>query len=168
MTLRTVLHYPNPRLRVVARPVTTFDAELQKLVNDMFETMYENHGGGLAATQIDVPLRVVVIDPTGSQEKQIVLINPEIMDTKGQMINEEGCLSVPDIFEEVERAEYVKMKAQDVTGKEFIIESSGDYLAACLQHETDHLNGKLFVDYLSLLKQERIRKKIEKMKRRVL
>ncbi len=163
MALRKILHYPNSRLRIKAKPVENFDKELQRLIDDMFETMYEDHGGGLAATQLDVQLQVIVIDPNCDKKNTYVLINPEVLETSGAKKSEEGCLSVPGIFETVERAEYVKVKAFDRHGNEFIIESRGDYLAACLQHEVDHLNGKLFVDYLSPLRLRRAKQKMKKL-----
>jgi peptide deformylase len=168
MTLRKILHYPNPRLRLIAELVDEIDDEIRQLVKDMFETMYEDNGGGLAATQIDAHKRIVVIDPGADKKIQYVLINPEIIEEEGSMTGSEGCLSVPGVSESVTRAEYVKVKALDLNGKEFIIEAKGDYLAACLQHEIDHLNGKLFIDGLSSMKVQRIRKKIEKMKKTVM
>ncbi len=163
MALRKILHYPNPSLRIKAKPVEKFDKELQQLIDDMFETMYEDHGGGLAATQIDVHLQVVVIDPEGDKKNTYILINPEILEMSGKKKAEEGCLSVPGIFEAVERAESVKVKAQDRHGKEIIIESKGDYLAACLQHEIDHLDGKVFIDHLSSLRLRRVKQKLKKL-----
>lgn len=163
MALRKILHYPNPRLRIKAKPVGKFDDKLQQLIDDMFETMYEDHGGGLAATQIDVQLQVIVIDPTCEKKNTYVLINPEILETSGKKKYEEGCLSVPGILEVVERAEYVKVKAFDRHGKEMIIESTGDYLAHCMLHEIDHLNGKLFIDLLSPLKLRRVKQKMKKL-----
>jgi peptide deformylase len=167
MAQRTVLHFPDPRLRTKALPVETFDKELQTLVDDMFETMYAEYGIGLAATQVNAPLRVIVIDLSEEQNKPLCLINPELLETHGTEQMDEGCLSVPGIFETVERASDVKVRYFDRHGKpqELV---TGDLLAVCIQHEIDHLNGKLFVDYLSPLKRQRIQKKLEKHRRQVL
>jgi peptide deformylase len=161
MALRTILEYPDPRLRTRAQPVTRFDAELGRLVDDMFETMYAAPGIGLAATQVDVHKRVIVIDVSADRAQPLVFINPEILSREGQETSEEGCLSVPDNFAEVKRAAKVRVRAQDRTGAVFERDYD-DILAVCVQHEIDHLEGKLFVDYLSDLKRERIRKKLEK------
>lgn len=161
MALRTILEYPDPRLRTRAQPVNQFDAELGKLIDDMFETMYAAPGIGLAATQVDVHKRVVVIDISEERNQPLVFINPEILSREGEEVSEEGCLSVPENFAEVKRAAKVRIRAQDRNGEVF----ERDYdevLAVCIQHEMDHLEGKLFVDYLSDLKRERIRKKLEK------
>jgi peptide deformylase len=156
-----ILEYPDPRLRTRAKPVEVFDQALAKLVDDMFETMYEAPGVGLAATQVDVHKRLIVMDVSEGKRAPQVFINPEIMASEGVGTGEEGCLSVPGIFDEVKRAAKVRARAQDVTGKFFEVEL--DALAAvCLQHEMDHLEGKLFVDYLSDMKRDRIRKKLEK------
>lgn len=163
MALRKILHYPNPRLRLKAEPVTKFDADLQQLIDDMFETMYEDRGIGLAATQIDVQQQVIVIDLECNQKSTYVLVNPEIIELSGMRKLEEGCLSVPGLYEAVERPDHVKVKAYDRYGKRIIVESNGDYLAACLQHEIDHLRGKLFIDYLSPLKLKRAKKKLNKI-----
>jgi peptide deformylase len=161
MALRTILEYPDPRLRTRAQPVTQFDAELGQLIDDMFETMYAAPGIGLAATQVDVHKRVVVIDVSEERNQPLVFVNPEILSREGEEVSEEGCLSVPENFAEVKRAAKVRIRAQDRKGEVF----ERDYdevLAVCIQHEMDHLEGKLFVDYLSDLKRERIRKKLEK------
>jgi peptide deformylase len=161
MALRTILEYPDPRLRTRARPVTQFDAELKQLVEDMFETMYAAPGIGLAATQVDVHKRVIVIDVSKDRDEPLVFINPEILSREGEESSEEGCLSVPDNFADVKRSAKVRVRAHDRDGVVF----ERDYdevLAVCIQHEMDHLEGKLFVDYLSDLKRERIRKKLEK------
>ncbi len=161
MALRTILEYPDPRLRTRARPVTQFDAELKQLVDDMFETMYAAPGIGLAATQVDVHKRVIVIDVSKDRDQPLVFINPEILSREGEEISEEGCLSVPENFADVKRAAKVRIRAFDRDGAAFERDYD-DVLAVCIQHEMDHLEGKLFVDYLSDLKRERIRKKLEK------
>ena len=159
--MRTILEYPDPRLRTRAQPVTRFDAELQQLVDDMFETMYAAPGIGLAATQVDVHKRVIVIDVSKDRDQPQVFINPEILSREGEESSEEGCLSVPDNFADVKRAAKVRVRANDRNGEVFERDYD-DVLAVCIQHEIDHLEGKLFVDYLSDLKRERIRKKLEK------
>jgi peptide deformylase len=156
-----ILEYPDPRLRTKAKPVEVFDGALAKLVADMFETMYLAPGVGLAATQVDVHKRLIVMDVSEGKDQPQVFCNPEILTEEGVGITEEGCLSVPGIFDEVKRAATVRARAQDVTGKTFEVDLEG-LAAVCLQHEMDHLEGKLFVDYLSDLKRERIRKKLEK------
>lgn len=161
MALRTILEYPDPRLRTRAQPVTRFDAELEQLVDDMFETMYAAPGIGLAATQVDVHKRVIVIDVSKDRDQPLVFINPEILSREGEESSEEGCLSVPDNFADVKRAAKVRVRARDRNGEVFERDYD-DVLAVCVQHEMDHLDGKLFVDYLSDLKRERIRKKLEK------
>jgi peptide deformylase len=161
MALRTILEYPDPRLRTRAQPVTQFDAELGKLIDDMFETMYAAPGIGLAATQVDVHKRLVVIDVSKDRNEPLVFINPEILSREGEEVSEEGCLSVPENFAEVKRAAKVRIRAQDRKGTVFERDYD-DVLAVCIQHEIDHLDGRLFVDYLSDLKRERIRKKLEK------
>ena len=159
-----ILHFPDDRLRKVAKPVSEVDDNIRQLVDDMFETMYEAPGIGLAATQVNVQKRVVVIDVSHEKEQPLCLINPEIIAKDGVEQHEEGCLSVPGIYETVERAEHIKVKALDRDGNPFELET-GDLLAVCIQHEIDHLDGKLFVDYLSALKRNRIRKKLEKQKK---
>ena len=166
MSTRKVLHYPDLKLKVVAKPIENIDGALQALIDDMFETMYENYGCGLAATQIDVPLHLVTIDFSRDRSKPIVMINPEIIESSGKHTEEEGCLSFPGIGVPVERAEYVKVKALNRHGKEFTIDGKGDYFSACLQHEIDHLKGRTLADYVSPLKQHFIRKKIEKAKKK--
>jgi peptide deformylase len=161
MALRTILEFPDPRLRTRARPVTEFGAALGTLIDDLFETMYAAPGIGLAATQIDVHQRVIVIDISKERAEPLVLVNPEILSREGEASTEEGCLSVPGIFDDVKRAAKVRVRFQDRSGA--VIERDyDDILAVCIQHEMDHLEGKLFVDYLSDLKRERIRKKLEK------
>ena len=165
MAIRKILYLPDDRLRQVAKVVETFDDELQLLINDMFDTMYHARGVGLAAPQIGVSLRLSVIDVIGDKKEQLVIINPEIISTSGEKEFEEGCLSVPGAYDTVIRAEKVTVKALDRTGKPFEIKADG-LLAECLQHEIDHLNGKLFVDLLSPLKRAMARRKLEKFKRR--
>jgi peptide deformylase len=164
MARLTILEFPDPRLRTRAQAVKSFDAGLTKLVADMFETMYAAPGIGLAATQVDVHRRVVVIDTSEQHDHPEVFINPEILARDGEEVSEEGCLSVPTIFEEVKRAARVRVRACSVDGVSFERELDG-LLAVCLQHEMDHLEGKLFVDYLSTLKRDRIRRKLEKDRR---
>ena len=161
MAILEVLRFPDERLRTVAKPVEKVDNEITKLVEDMFETMRDENGIGLAATQINVHKRVVVMDVTEDQDNPLVFINPEITHMEGKTISEEGCLSVPNNYAKVERAEKVTVKALNKDGKEFSLDAEG-LLAICIQHELDHLKGKLFVDYLSPLKRQRIRTKLEK------
>jgi peptide deformylase len=156
-----ILEYPDPRLRTRAQPIEVFDAALAQLAADMFETMYAAPGVGLAATQVDVHKRLIVMDVSEGKQDPRVYCNPEILTQEGSGVTEEGCLSVPGIFDEVKRALSVRARAQDVTGKFFEVDLDG-LAAVCLQHEMDHLEGKLFVDYLSDLKRERIRKKLDK------
>jgi len=164
MAKRTILEFPDPRLRTRAQPVTRFDAALGTLIDDMFETMYAAPGIGLAATQLDVHQRVIVIDLSKEHTEPLVLINPEILAREGEASTEEGCLSVPGIFDEVKRAAKIRLRAHDRNG-EVSERDYDDILAVCIQHEMDHLEGKLFVDYLSDLKRERIRKKLDKERR---
>ena len=156
-----ILHYPNPRLRNSAKPVEKFDKELEEFAENMLETMYHSSGIGLAATQVGVSQRVIVIDVSEDRDQPLCLINPEILEQEGEEVSEEGCLSVPSVYEKVARAERVKIKAQDKSGESIEMDASG-VLAVCIQHEIDHLDGKLFIDYLSGLKRQRIRKKMEK------
>jgi peptide deformylase len=161
MALRTILEFPDPRLRTRAEPVTHFDAALGTLIDDMLETMYAAPGIGLAATQVDVHKRLIVIDVSEEHNQPLVLINPEILEREGEAQTEEGCLSVPGIFDEVKRAAKVRVRSRDRNG-ETLEHTYEDVLAVCIQHEMDHLEGRLFVDYLSDLKRERIRKKLDK------
>jgi peptide deformylase len=161
MALLTILEYPDPRLRKRAAPVTRFDSELAHLIDDMFETMYAAPGIGLAATQVDAHQRLIVIDVSAEKNQPMVFINPELTAREGAATTEEGCLSVPGVFDEIQRAAKVRVRAQDRFGETFERELEG-VAATCLQHEMDHLEGKLFVDYLSDLKRERVRKKLEK------
>jgi peptide deformylase len=156
-----VLRFPDERLRTVAEPVTDINDDIRQIVKDMKETMYDENGIGLAATQVNIHLRIVVIDVSDKRNEAMVLINPEIIEKSGSTVSEEGCLSVPYSYAKVDRAENVKVKALDENGKEFHYEADG-LLAICTQHELDHLLGKLFIDYLSPLKRQRIRKKLEK------
>lgn len=164
MAILEILRYPDKRLRTVAKPVEQVDDALRQLIDDMFETMYRAPGIGLAATQVDVHKRLIVIDISETKDQPLVLINPEIIEQDGVEVCQEGCLSVPDIYEDVERAEHVVVKTLDREGKETTVDADG-LLAVCIQHEMDHLVGKLFVDYLSPLKFQRIKKKIQKSQR---
>ena len=161
MAILNILHHPDPRLRTVASPVSRVDDTVRQLLDDMLETMYAAPGIGLAATQVNVDRRVAVIDISEEKNQPLYLINPEITELEGVEEMDEGCLSVPGVFETVKRAERVKMQALDRDGRFFEMEADG-LLAVCIQHEIDHLEGKLFVDYLTQLKQKRIRKKLEK------
>lgn len=164
MAVLRILEFPDPRLRENALPVTRFDAALGRLIDDMLETMYVAPGIGLAATQVNVPQRLLVIDVSESRTDPLVIVNPQILTREGLAKAEEGCLSVPGVFDQVERAARVRLRAQERDGRVFERDLEGA-LAVCLQHEMDHLDGKLFVDYLSDLKRERIRKKLEKERR---
>ena len=164
MALLQILHFPDPRLRLKAEPVETVDDEIRRIVDDMFETMYAAPGIGLAATQVNIQKRIIVIDVSEDKDQPLCLINPEILERDGEEEMEEGCLSVPGFYEKVQRARHVQVRALDRDGQPFEIEDDG-LLAVCIQHEIDHLDGKLFVDYLSGLKRERIRKKLEKQAR---
>ncbi len=164
MTRLTILEYPDPRLRTRARPVNQVDAALQRLIDDMFETMYAAPGVGLAAPQVDFHQRLLVIDVSERKDTPLVFINPEILARGETCMAEEGCLSVPGYWESVRRAQTVRVRALERNGKPFEMDCDG-LLAICVQHEMDHLEGKLFVDYLSELKRTRIRKKLEKDQR---
>ncbi len=164
MAILDILHFPDPRLRNKARPVTEVDDSVRRLVRDMFETMYQAPGIGLAAVQVNDPRRVVVIDISEQHDQPLCLINPEILERDGIEEMDEGCLSVPGIYEKVKRAERVRVRALNEQGEAFEMEAEG-LLAVCIQHEIDHLDGKLFVDYLSNLKRQRIRRKLEKESR---
>jgi len=168
MALLPILRYPDPRLHKVAKPVERIDARIRQLVRDMADTMYDAPGVGLAATQVDVHERVIVIDVSENANDLRVLINPEILWASDERkVYEEGCLSVPDIRDQVERPDRVKVQALDLDGKLHTFEADG-LLAVCVQHEIDHLNGKVFVEYLSGLKQSRIRSKLRKQEREAL
>lgn len=161
MAILEVLRFPDERLRTIAKKVTQVDDSIRKIVDDMFDTMYEENGVGLAATQVNIHQRIVVMDVSEDRDERIVLINPEIIKQSGSTISEEGCLSVPEAHAKVDRAEFVTVKALDAQGEEFEMDAD-ELLAICIQHELDHLVGKLFIDYLSPLKRQRIRKKLEK------
>jgi len=162
MALLDILTFPDARLRTKAKPITEFTDELNTFIDDMFETMYDAPGIGLAATQVNFHQQLVVVDVSEDKSEPYCLINPEITHKEGKEVCQEGCLSVPEFYADVERAESIKVEALDKNGKEFELEAEG-LLAVCIQHELDHLNGKLFVDYLSPLKQQRLRKKMEKL-----
>lgn len=164
MALLPILRFPDPRLRKVAAPVTNIDDGIRRLAADMAETMYEAPGIGLAATQVDVHQRLIVIDVSETKNELLVLINPEVVADEGEQVGEEGCLSVPGIFDKVERAERVTVRYLDLEGKAQTLEADG-LLAVCIQHEMDHLQGKVFVDHLSQLKQTRIKSKLAKQAR---
>lgn len=165
MAILPILCYPDPRLHKVAKPVATVDERVRAIVDDMLATMYDANGIGLAATQVDVHERIVVIDVSEERDQPLVLINPEITWASPEMrMGEEGCLSVPGIYDEVERASRIRCKALDIDGKPFEFEADG-LLAVCVQHELDHLEGKVFVEYLSSLKQNRIKTKLKKAER---
>jgi peptide deformylase len=165
MPLLNILRYPDARLHKTAAAITVFDASLKRLVADMAETMYAAPGIGLAATQVDVHKQVIVVDVSERRDSLVVLVNPEIVEAVGVSDIEEGCLSVPTIYELVERAERVKVRAYDQNGNPFTLEAQG-LLAVCIQHEMDHLKGKVFIEYLSQLKQQRIRAKLAKQLRK--
>ena len=160
-----ILHYPDPRLRIRAKPVAEVDARIRTLVADMLETMYEESGIGLAATQVNAHERVLVVDISEERNRPVCLINPRILHSEGEISYEEGCLSVPDVFEAVSRAEFIRVAALDENGEAIEMDAEG-LLAICIQHEMDHLEGKLFVDYLSALKRSRLKTKFRKKARR--
>ncbi|MDP1652574.1 MAG: peptide deformylase [Rhodocyclaceae bacterium] len=164
MALLPILHYPDPRLHTRAKPVSSVDAGIRKLAADMAETMYAAPGIGLAATQVDVHVRLLVLDISEDKSALQVFINPEILWREGECEGEEGCLSVPGIYETVKRSERIRVRALDLEGKSFELETDG-LLAVCIQHEMDHLEGKVFVEYLSRLKQSRIKAKLTKQAR---
>ena len=167
MAVLEILHYPDPRLRQIAKPVETVNDEVRKLVDDMFETMYAAPGIGLAAVQVNRLQRVITIDISEDKSQPLCLINPEILQRRDIEEMEEGCLSVPGIYETVQRAETIKVRYLDRDGNTQELDTDG-LLAVCIQHEMDHLEGKLFVDYLSELKRKRIRKKMEKVRQHTL
>jgi peptide deformylase len=164
MAILDILNYPDARLYTVAKPVSQVDAKIQRLIDDMAETMYDAPGIGLAATQVDVHLQIIVIDTSEAKNKLQVFINPKVKTKTGTQEYEEGCLSVPGVYENVTRAETVVIEALDRNGKPFTLEADG-LMAVCIQHEMDHLLGKVFVQYLSPLKQNRIKTKMQKMQR---
>jgi len=161
MAILDILHFPDPRLREQAKPLDQVDDQTRRFVDDMFETMYDAPGIGLAATQVGADKRLLVIDISDEKNQPLCFINPEILEKDGEEQMEEGCLSVPGIFEKVTRADRIRVRALDRDGRPFEMEADG-LLAVCIQHEIDHLDGKLFVDYLSSLKRQRIRKRLEK------
>ncbi len=165
MAVLNILRYPDPRLEKVAKPVTRVDDAIRQLVRDMAETMYAAPGIGLAATQVDVHERVIVLDVSDARDQLVVLINPEIVGLEGEQECEEGCLSVPGVYDVVKRAAKVKVRALDGEGRPFELAAEG-LLAVCIQHEMEHLEGKVFVEHLSRLKQARIRAKLQKQERR--
>jgi peptide deformylase len=160
----TILEFPDPRLRTRATPVLQFDPALDKLAKDMLEAMYSAKGVGLAATQVNVHKRLLVCDVSEERNQPYVLVNPKLIERTERAVSQEGCLSVPGVFEDVERARHIRVEFQDTRGTHRELEAEG-LLAVCIQHEMDHLDGKLFVDYLSELKRERIRKKLDKERR---
>jgi peptide deformylase len=164
MALLPILHYPDPRLHTVAKPVAVVDDRIRKLIKDMAETMYAAPGIGLAATQVDVHERLLIIDISEGRDQLLAFVNPEIIALSGEAETEEGCLSVPGVFEKVTRAERVTVRAQNAQGEPFTLEAEG-LLAVCIQHEIDHLEGKMFVEYLSRLKQSRIAARMRKQER---
>ncbi|HEU0188825.1 MAG TPA: peptide deformylase [Gallionella sp.] len=167
MAILKILQYPDERLHKIARKVERVDEAIRKLVKDMAETMYAAPGVGLAATQVDIHEQVIVVDASEAHDKLMVFINPEIIASSGEEVSEEGCLSVPGIYEKIRRAEKVTVHALDEKGKPFTLDAEG-FLAVCIQHEMDHLRGNVFVEYLSQLKQARIRTKLKKHQRETL
>jgi len=165
MSILNILRYPDARLHKLASPVTVFDAALKKLAVDLAETMYAAPGVGLAASQVDIHKQVIVVDVSERRDSLVTLVNPEIIEGYGESDIEEGCLSVPGIYDTIPRAERVKVRAWDANGKSFILEAQG-LLAVCIQHEMDHLKGKVFVEYLSQLKQTRVRARLAKQLRK--
>mgnify|MGYP000444469173 FL=1 len=164
MALLNILHFPDPRLRKKATPIKEVTDTIRQLADDMLETMYDAPGVGLAAIQVNIQKRIIVIDTSEDKSTPLVLINPEIIDKQGEREHEEGCLSVPEAYEIVTRADTVRVKALDRDGKPFELDAD-ELLATCIQHEIDHLDGKLFVDYLSNLKRQRIKKRLEKQQK---
>jgi peptide deformylase len=167
MAIRDILHYPDPRLRNRAEPVERVDDDMRRLLDDMLETMYAAPGIGLAAIQVNVPKRVITIDISERGDQPLCLLNPEILELAGNVETEEGCLSVPGVYETVQRADWIRARALDRDGQVLEFEAEG-LLAVCVQHEIDHLDGKLFVDHLSQLKRLRIRKKAHKLQRQAM
>ncbi|MEO7068543.1 MAG: peptide deformylase [Rhodanobacter sp.] len=164
MSILSILEFPDPRLRLHAAIVQTFDAKLKKLVADMYETMYSADGVGLAAIQVNVQQRVLVADMSDDRKHPLVLINAQILEKDGTQVYQEGCLSFPGLYADITRAQSVKVKAHDVNGKEIIVDAEGP-LAVCIQHEIDHLDGKVFVDYLSSLKRTMLLKRMDKQRK---
>jgi peptide deformylase len=164
MALLKILHYPDKRLHIVAKPVEVVDDAIRQLAADMAETMYAAPGIGLAATQVDRHIQMMVVDVSEKRDDLRVFINPEIVEAEGEALGEEGCLSVPGIYDKVTRAQRIKVRALDLQGQPFELEAEG-LLGVCIQHEIDHLKGKVFVEYLSRLKQDRIKQKLKKQQR---
>jgi len=164
MALLDILHYPDPRLRIRAEPVAQVDDAIRQLAADMLETMYDAPGIGLAATQVNVHRRLIVLDVSEAHDNPLCLVNPQILSTEGEEEMEEGCLSVPGVYDLVNRAERIRVRALDLEGAPLELDADG-LLAVCIQHEIDHLDGKLFVDYLSRLKRDRIRKRLDRRQR---
>ena len=164
MSVLSILEFPDPRLRTRAAPVTAFDAKLKQFVADMFETMYAANGVGLAATQVNVHQRVLVADMSEGRNQPLVLITAELLEKDGSQVYQEGCLSFPGLYADVTRALKVKVRARDVDGQEIVMEAEGP-LAVCIQHEMDHLDGKVFVDYLSPLKRSLLLKRLDKQRK---
>jgi len=162
MAVLPILHHPDPRLRKKTQPVKYFDAALERLIADLFETMYAAPGVGLAANQVGVQLRLAVMDCSEAHDQPVVMINPELIEAGERLEVEEGCLSVPEIRDKIQRADRVRLRALDRRGRPYELEAEG-LVAQCIQHELDHLDGKLYIDYLSSLKRERIRKKMQKV-----
>ncbi len=164
MALLRILHYPDPRLHTVARPIDEITDDIRQLAADMAETMYAAPGIGLAATQVDRHIRMLVVDISEEKNRLLTMINPRILMKEGETVHEEGCLSVPGIYDKVTRAEHIRVRAMNLAGETFELEAGG-LLAVCIQHEIDHLDGKVFVEYLSRLKQTRIKHKLTKQSR---
>ena len=164
MALLPILEFPDPRLRTRARPVAVFDAALRRLADDMLQTMYAAPGIGLAATQVDQHIQLIVVDVSETHDQPLVLVNPRLLTQSGVQVYQEGCLSVPGIYADVQRAELIRVAAQDLDGKPIEFDADG-LRAVCIQHEMDHLLGKVFVDYLSPFKREQVRKRLEKARR---
>ena len=167
MSKLEILEFPDQRLRTLAKPVETFDESLETLVDDMLETMYEANGIGLAATQVNRHIRLLVLDISENRDQARIYINPEIISLEGEQVCEEGCLSVPGVYANVKRADHIRIRAQDHNGN-FFEEDAEELHAVCLQHEIDHLEGRLFVDYLSPLKRQMVRKKLEKSRKQAM
>lgn len=169
MAILEILEYPNPRLRDKAEPVTEVTDEIRRIIDDMFETLYADHGVGLAAIQVGIKQRIIVVDFSDDRSEAFVLINPEIIEHHGVMEHAEGCLSIPDCYENIKRHRHIVVRALDAQGETFELTLEGEdnqsSVCGCIQHEIDHLDGKLFIDYLSSIKRERIRKKLKKLQK---
>ncbi|CAL4325556.1 Peptide deformylase [Buchnera aphidicola (Protaphis terricola)] len=168
MSVLKILQYPDSRLKIIAKPINKITKEIKKISYDMLDTMYKKEGIGLAATQVNIPLQIIVVRSNNNNKKPyLILINPEIIEKKGNISIEEGCLSIPEYRAFIPRSKYIKVKAINLYGNLIEIEAKS-ILSVCIQHEIDHLKGKLFIDYLSLLKQERIKKKIRKINKKIM